>query len=147
MSRSYEHKFDQGKTRWDLLPWECVEQVAEILTYGADKYAAEDWKVVDDAESRYFSALLRHLIAYKQGEDLDNESGKLHLAHMATNALFLLWFNMQKKKFKVDNYVCSICGKVILPNPGELIQVYGSRDIFKSDDPPKYACTECMKGK
>jgi len=100
MSRSYERKFDYGKTRWDLIPWDCVEQVAEILTFGADKYDANSWQKVDDAESRYFSALLRHLIAYQQGEDLDQESGKLHLSHVATNALFLLWFNLAKINFR-----------------------------------------------
>jgi hypothetical protein len=96
--RSFERKFDNGKLQWDLLPWDSVEQIVDILTYGAEKYSAESWKLVDDASNRYFAALLRHLIAYKQGEDVDQESGKLHLAHVATNALFLLWFNMQETK-------------------------------------------------
>jgi len=97
MSRSYERKFDQGKLRYDLLPWDSVEQVVDILTYGAEKYDAESWQLVDDANNRYFAALLRHLIAWKQGEITDEESGRLHLAHVATNALFLLWFNLQEE--------------------------------------------------
>jgi hypothetical protein len=154
MSRSYDHKFDQGKLRYDLLPWDCVEQVVDILTYGAEKYAAEDWKIVDDAKNRYFSALLRHLVAYKQGEDLDQESGKLHLAHMATNALFLLWFNMQKKEDietvkATGSYqiTCSICNKKIKVKPGSVYEVYDSKTIYKTGGPSKYACNECMKGK
>ena len=94
--RDYSRKFDNGKLRWELLPWDSVEKVVDILTYGAEKYEEESWKKVDDAENRYFAALLRHLIAYKQGRDIDSESGKLHLAHAATNALFLLWFNLYK---------------------------------------------------
>ena len=95
--RSFERKFDNGKLRWDLLPWNSVEQIVDVLTYGEDKYSEDSWKQVDDAENRYFAALMRHLIAYKQGEDVDQESGRLHLAHVATNALFLLWFNKQEK--------------------------------------------------
>ena len=97
MSRNFERKFDSGKLRWDLLPWDSVEDVVDVLTYGEAKYSADSRQKVDDGQNRYFSALLRHLIAYKQGEDLDPESKKLHLAHVATNALFLLWFNKEGK--------------------------------------------------
>jgi hypothetical protein len=144
MSRSYDHKFDQGKLRYDLLPWDCVEQVVDILTYGAKKYEAEDWKIVDDASNRYFSALLRHLIAYKQGEDTDQESGKLHLAHVATNALFLLWFNMQKNnQTTIKNYreyysinnqavACASCGISLSNKPGAIFPYIKPMILFCS---------------
>jgi len=32
------------------------------------------------------------------GQKHDAESGLLHAAHMATNALFILWFEIQKEK-------------------------------------------------
>jgi len=86
-------KNDEGKLRMDLLPFESLEKVAEVLTYGAEKYADNNWKFVPDAVQRYEAALLRHLSAYKKGEQRDQESGLSHLAHLATNALFLLWFN------------------------------------------------------
>jgi len=91
-------KHDAEKLRMDLLPFEALEAVAEVLTYGAEKYADDNWKKVENAERRYTAALLRHLAARERGEATDTESGLLHAAHMATNALFILWFEIQKEK-------------------------------------------------
>ena len=83
-------KHDGGKVRWDLLPFEALGMVAIVLTYGAAKYEEDGWRSVPDARRRYFAALHRHLAAWWLGEALDAESGLPHLAHVATNALFLL---------------------------------------------------------
>ena len=32
-------KNDDNKLRWDLLPWEEVEEIVEILTFGSKKYS------------------------------------------------------------------------------------------------------------
>lgn len=82
-------KFDQNKLDWTLLPWKEVEQVLEILEFGAKKYSRDNWKEVDS--SRYEKAAMRHLVSYVTGEKLDSESGKSHLAHLVCNALFLMW--------------------------------------------------------
>ena len=39
---------------------------------------------------RYVDALYRHLLAYIEGNEVDEESGLSHLAHMACNISFLL---------------------------------------------------------
>lgn len=91
-------KHDCGKPRMDLLPFEALEEVAKVLTFGAEKYADNGWQKVDHAESRYTAALLRHVVAAQRGERLDAESGLLHAAHVAANALFILWFEIQKGK-------------------------------------------------
>lgn len=59
------------------------------MTYGAEKYEPNNWQKVD--KHRYYAAMMRHMVAELKGEDCDQESGLLHLAHMACNALFLLW--------------------------------------------------------
>lgn len=86
-------KADNGKPRMDLLlagvP-NALEGVAEVLTFGAKKYAAHSWKTVPDAADRYLAALMRHLIAHGKGELVDPESGQSHLSHAACNALFIL---------------------------------------------------------
>ncbi len=89
-------KFDDDKLRWDLLPYDAVEKIVEIMTYGAKKYAPNNWQKVE--AQRYYAALMRHLVAELKGEDYDQESGFLHLAHMACNALFLLWKKINKVK-------------------------------------------------
>jgi len=91
-------KYDGDKIRMDLLPFEALEAVAEVLTHGARKYSDYGWQTVENGERRHLAALLRHLAARERGEAQDPESGLLHAAHMATNALFILWFEIQKGK-------------------------------------------------
>lgn len=91
-------KYDTDKPRMDLLPFEALEEVAKVLTYGAAKYTDNGWQKVENAERRYLAALLRHLAARERGEKFDAESGLLHAAHMAADALFILWFEIQKGK-------------------------------------------------
>ena len=88
-------KFDTEKLRWDLLPIECVEDIVKILTFGAKKYAPDNWKIVNDAENRYYSALMRHISTWRQGEKIDPESGLNHLSHALCNLIFLLWLDKQ----------------------------------------------------
>ena len=86
-------KFDGEKTRFDLLPWNEIKQVADVLTQGSIKYADDNWKFVPDSKKRYFAATMRHLVAWKEGEKIDKESGISHLAHAICCLLFLLFFD------------------------------------------------------
>ena len=88
-------KFDGEKTRFDLLPWNEIKQVADVFTLGAKKYADENWKFVPEGRKRYFAATMRHLVAWKEGEKIDKESGISHLAHAICCLLFLLFFDNQ----------------------------------------------------
>lgn len=83
-------KFDAGKDPWDLVPWEAVEQIVRVLEHGRAKYGAWNWVGVDQYRRRYFSALLRHLMAWRRGESVDPESGLPHLAHAGCCILFML---------------------------------------------------------
>lgn len=94
-------KFDSGKLRPGLIPPEVIRAVAEVMTYGAKKYSADNWKQVDP--ERYIDALWRHYLAWKTGEEKDAESGLSHVAHFATNALFLLYFELEKEKKQNEN--------------------------------------------
>lgn len=84
-------KFDKDKPKWNLLPWDEVEDVVKVLTFGAKKYAPDNWKFVDDANNRYMDATMRHLVAFQQGERTDAESGESHIAHALCCLLFMLW--------------------------------------------------------
>lgn len=85
-------KFDQDKTRLDLVYPQFVENVGKVLTFGAKKYEPNNWQKVEDPVNRYYAAALRHLIAWREGEDKDPESGLSHLAHAACNLMFLQYF-------------------------------------------------------
>ena len=84
-------KSGAGKTRWDIVPWEIIKTVAEIITDGAEKYSDYGWQEVGDAEDVYFAAAMRHLTTWRLGTQNDEESGKPHLAHAICNLIFCLW--------------------------------------------------------
>jgi len=83
-------KHDNGKNRLELLPSFALQQVGLVLTFGANKYAPESWRSLENARLRYTGALLRHLLAWMTGETHDSESGLHHLSHVACNAMFLV---------------------------------------------------------
>lgn len=93
----YEMKKDKGKLRWDLVPWECVEPLVDILTFGAEKYSANEWQNVPNGPERYKAALFRHLIAWCKGEKTDPESGRSHLHHALCNLVFMIYFEKHNK--------------------------------------------------
>lgn len=82
-------KFDGEKPRMDLLDPYSMEQLSLVLTFGANKYAAHNWRK-GIAKSRLLAAALRHLFAYLKGEDKDPESGLSHVAHAMCCCMFLL---------------------------------------------------------
>jgi hypothetical protein len=61
-----------------------------VGTFGAEKYTDNGWMDVPDGEARYTDALLRHVLADLGGRSEDEESGLLHAAHAAWNALAVL---------------------------------------------------------
>lgn len=97
MSAEYfEAKRDEGKLKWRLLPWSALSWVVKVLVFGARKYNKDSWKAVPDALERYREAAFRHAIAYEMGEIFDEESGLPHTAHLACNALFMIFLEEQE---------------------------------------------------
>lgn len=80
-----------GKTRYDLVPFEAIAEIADVLEYGAQKYSANNWCRGADW-SRYFAALCRHVFAWWNGEDRDPETGFSHLAHAGCCLVFLMQY-------------------------------------------------------
>ncbi len=89
-------KYDKDKLRYSLIPPIALGALASVLTYGAKKYASNNWKYIPNAKERYTDALYRHLEAYRSGKKIDGESGKPHLHHAFTNLMFLIWFEENK---------------------------------------------------
>lgn len=93
-------RHNAGKFRPSLVPPALVEGCARGMTYGAIKYEDNNWRkgfrwtdVLDSFE--------RHLLAFKQGEDIDEESGLHQLDLMACNLGMLMEF--VKTNNGVDN--------------------------------------------
>lgn len=82
-------KHDKEKLRYELIPTSVITALAKVLTYGANKYSANSWQNIEPFEDRYYAALLRHLIAWRDGVEIDEESGLKHIEHVLCNAMFL----------------------------------------------------------
>lgn len=68
---------------------EGLGEVLAVLAGGAEKYAAQGYRGRDP--EIFEAALARHVQARWQGETIDPESGRPHLAHIIANALILDW--------------------------------------------------------
>jgi hypothetical protein len=91
-------KFDGGKLEYGLLPPLALEETVKVLTFGAQKYERDNWQKVPDSKRRYFDALQRHVWAWKQGEQVDPESGIHHLAHAMCCLMFLYEHDVKYSK-------------------------------------------------
>ena len=82
-------KFDDEKIRWDLLPWDALEEVAKVMTFGAKKYGDRNWEK-GIAYGRLIRAAIGHITDWAMRRDVDSETGLSHLAHAGCCVLFLL---------------------------------------------------------
>jgi hypothetical protein len=93
-----DKKYDQGKPMVGLVKEDfplAIMEVGKVAAYGIQKYNKRgSWKEVENGFNRYKDALGRHDLQ-SQYEDYDEESGLLHLAHLAWNALALLQFKLE----------------------------------------------------
>lgn len=81
-------KFDAEKIRMDLLSEVAVEGLAKVLTFGAKKYSADNWRNGMEWR-RVIGAAMRHLFAFSRGENTDRESKLPHIDHLLCCAMFL----------------------------------------------------------
>lgn len=91
-SNSLAPKGDAGSKKaplW-LLPPVALEVASWAHKHGADKYGLFNWRENKVCASTYISAMMRHLNAWRDGEDNDLGSGVSHLAHVIASANILL---------------------------------------------------------
>lgn len=101
-------KYDKGKPRVDLIEPEFILGIAEALAFGASKYEADSWKTVNKGPDRYYAAAMRHILAYRKGEAIDQETGLSHLYHAACNLMFLDYYQRE-----TDNELQSTSGTTL----------------------------------
>jgi hypothetical protein len=73
-------KFDNDKPDLSFISKDLMEQMAYVRAFGAKKYARDNWRL-GFKYNRSIAAALRHIMAFKEGEDLDRESRLPHVAH------------------------------------------------------------------
>ncbi|WP_300733784.1 dATP/dGTP diphosphohydrolase domain-containing protein [Pseudomonas sp.] len=91
-------KLDQGKLKPTLLLDDmplAINEILKVLQFGAEKYSEGNWLKVPNGIDRYRNAADRHRLAI---DELDDESGMMHLAHEATSILMLLELKLREKR-------------------------------------------------
>jgi hypothetical protein len=87
-------KYDAGKDPWDLVPWDAVRCVVQVLAFGARKYRPRGWEA-GMAWSRLYAALQRHLVAWWNREGVDPDTGYSHLWHAMCCVMFLVAYELR----------------------------------------------------
>ena len=82
-------KYDNNKPDYSLIPPHALDDVASVLTYGAQKYDRNNWLELENLNERYFAAAQRHMWAIQRGETHDNETGLHHSAHAICCMMFI----------------------------------------------------------
>jgi len=77
-------------------PPAALRELAKVYGYGAEKYAPNNFRKGYNWSLSY-NSLLRHVLAAEEGEDIDPESGLLHLAQAAWHCLTLIQFYLDKE--------------------------------------------------
>ncbi len=90
MDKPLGTKADDGKVMMGAIPPHAELAVARVLTFGAKKYSRGNWSHVENSDERYMDAALRHINAYRRGEQTDSETGENHLAHAICCLMFIL---------------------------------------------------------
>ena len=78
------------KAPMHLIPPYALEQTAWVHKLGSEKYGPYNWRKTGVCATTYVSAIMRHLNAWRDGEDLDPESGISHIAHIISSCNILL---------------------------------------------------------
>lgn len=82
-------KLDMGKPQVDLVPKELIYGAAYGYMYGLVKYERFNWLDGGISRGRRIASVMRHIIEYSNGADIDPESGVSHL-YLAASSLGML---------------------------------------------------------
>lgn len=72
----------EGKTPYECVPLSTLEGLARVMAHGAAKYGKYNWREQKILASTYKAAIMRHLVAWSEGQHLDPDSGDSHLHHI-----------------------------------------------------------------
>lgn len=95
-------KYDGGKPPLSMIPRAALEEEAKVMAYGAGKYGKDNFRS-GMVYSRLLDAALRHIYAFTDGQNSDEETGLSHLAHARCCLGFLLEY-INKGIGKDDRY-------------------------------------------
>lgn len=98
-------KLDSGKCKAGILLdfSRALKAVADVGTFGANKYSRGGWQSVENAKERYTDSLARHLLEMNIGDGKDSETGMPHIWHAAWNILAIIELEERANDTPISN--------------------------------------------
>lgn len=87
----YKTVMDNPKRLIELVPPILIAEIADVMTFGAKKYAPGNW-MRGMSWSTVYGALQRHQNSWFMGEENDPDSGLPHMGHAGCCLAFLSHF-------------------------------------------------------
>lgn len=84
-------RYNGGKPRYDLIPPEALDALADHFRKGMEKYAERNWER-GMSWGHCFAGAMRHLWAFWRGQDYDEETGTHHCIAAAWNCFALFTY-------------------------------------------------------
>ena len=85
------------KVPMSTVPATVMAEIGVAMLEGASKYGRHNYRVVGVRGSVYYDGVMRHLMAWWEGEDLDPDSGMSHVTKAITSLVVLRDAMMQGK--------------------------------------------------
>ena len=85
----------QKVERYDLIPFDALDELARVYGTGAEKYDDDNW-LKGYRWRLSVGALFRHVARWMMGESYDRETGLHHLAHAAWHCFALFVYETRK---------------------------------------------------
>lgn len=82
-------RYNEGKPPISLVHPDAIKAMAAVLDFGARKYGRHNWTEGFEWSCLYDS-MQRHMLAWNEGTDIDDESGLPHTWHAMTNMMMLV---------------------------------------------------------
>ncbi|KKM63930.1 hypothetical protein LCGC14_1506510 [marine sediment metagenome] len=140
-------KHDEGKLRYDLIPPEPLEQLAELYTEGAKKYSDRNWEK-GLSWLRCYASMMRHIQDWRQGKDRDKDDGQHPLASVAWYCFALMEYEKTRPEFDDRSEIEEAISDDEVQSPSSLpfVSMYCIRcriKILADKNHPPLACIRC----
>jgi hypothetical protein len=92
---------NEGKSQCREIDPNFILSMAEVLTKSQQKYDQFNWQKPTKLSTPYDS-LMRHILAFQQGEDIDPDDGLPHLTKAAINLMFMAYHLRSNPEYADD---------------------------------------------
>lgn len=100
---SQSKRLNQGKIQTREIDPSFILGIGEVLTKSRAKYDHFNWCRPTKLSTPYES-MMRHILAFQSGEDVDKETGSHHLLHAATNIMFMYYHIINNPEESDDRF-------------------------------------------